>query len=41
MDGTSSAYLLLGLLEVEGDEIIVCEVCVGEHEPDAVCGCRG
>jgi hypothetical protein len=41
MDGTSSPYLLLGLLKVEDDEVIVGEVCVGEHEPDAVCGSGG
>lgn len=37
-ESSSLAYLLLGLLEIEHDEIIVGEVCVGEHEADAVGG---
>lgn len=35
------AYLVLGLLKVEIDEVVVGEVCVGEHEADAVGGCGG
>jgi hypothetical protein len=37
-ESSSLAYLLLGLLEIEHDEIIVGEVCVGEHKADAVGG---
>lgn len=32
------AYLLLGLLEIEYNEIIVGEVCVSKHEADAIGG---
>jgi hypothetical protein len=32
---------VLGLLEIEQDEIVVGEVCVGEHEADTVGGGGG
>jgi hypothetical protein len=35
------AYLVLGLLEIEQDEIVVGEVCVGEHEADTIGGGGG
>ena len=38
---TSLAYLLLGLLETEYDEVVVGEVCVGQHQADAIGGSGG
>ena len=40
-ESNSFAYLLLGFLEIERDEIVVSKVCVGKHEPDAVSSRRG
>jgi hypothetical protein len=34
-------YLMLRLLEIKHDEIVVGEICVGQHQADAIGGSGG